>query len=88
MNVKQVFDPQTPIGDVLGAASSDGVLIESEGKTAYAVLPLNEDLIDHLLEHNPRLIEECEGIRQRMASGQVHSHKQVKQLLAEEPDAG
>ncbi|MBC8871974.1 MAG: hypothetical protein H8E44_21295 [Planctomycetes bacterium] len=87
MNVKQVSDPQTPIGDVLSAASSDGVLIESEGETAYAVLPLNEDLVDHLLEHNPRFIRECEEIRQRMASGRFHSHEEVKRLLAEEPGA-
>ena len=86
MNVKQVSDPQTPIGDVLSAASSDGVLIESDGSTAFAVLPLNEDLVDHLLEHNPRFIRECEEIRQRMASGRTHSHEEVKQLLAEEPD--
>jgi hypothetical protein len=86
MNVKQVSDPQTPIGDVLSAASSDGVLIESEGKTVYAVLPLNEALVDHLLENNPRFIQECEEIRRRMASGRFHSHEEVKRLVAEEPD--
>lgn len=84
MNVKAISDLRTPIGDVLGSASTDGVLIESEGKTAYAVLPLDDDLVDHLLEHNPRFAEECEGVRQRMRAGQFHSHDEVRRLLADD----
>ena len=86
MNVKQVFDPQTPIGDILSSASSEGVLIQSEGDTSYAVLPLNDDLVDHLLEHNPRFIQECDEIRQRMRTGRAHSHDEVKRMLAGEDD--
>lgn len=85
MTIQQVTDPKTPIGDILSKASSDGVLIESSDKTAYALLPLDDDLIDHLLEHNPKFIRECQQIRQRIRGGQFHTHEQVKRLLADEP---
>ena len=84
MTVQQVTDPRTPIGDVLSAADSGGVLIESNDREAYALLRLNDDLIDHLLEHDPRFIRECEQIRQRMRAGQFRTHEQVKRLLADE----
>jgi len=86
MNVKEVSDLQTPIGEILSSASTDGVLIESGGKTPYAILPLDDDLVDHLLEHNPRFLEECETARQRMRSGHFRSHDEVRRLFAD--DAG
>jgi len=86
MTVQQVTDPKTPIGDVLPAADVGGVLIESSGKTAYALLRLDDDLIDYLLEHDPRFIRECEQIRQRMRGGRFRAHEEVKRLLTDESD--
>ena len=82
MTVQQVTDPRTPIGDVLSAADSGGVLIKAQDKEAYALLRLDDDLIDHLLEHDPRFARECEQIRQRMRAGRFRTHEQVKRLLA------
>jgi hypothetical protein len=46
MTVQPVRDPKTPIGDILKAAGSEGILRESEGQGRYALMPLNDDLID------------------------------------------
>ena len=81
MTIKQVDDPGIPIGEILRAASEDGVVLESRGQPRFAVLPLDDELIDYLLEHNSRLIETCQGIRERMQAGRFHSHDEVKRSL-------
>jgi len=83
MKVKSVSDLNTPIGEVLRSADTDGVLLESERQARYAVLPLDEDLIDYLLEHSPQFIETCRQIRQRMDEGQHYTHEQVKEMLGQ-----
>ncbi len=70
------------MGQILKAADADGVLLESESEKRYAVLPLNDDLVDYLLEHDPRFIEECDRIRDRMRAGKFHGHDEVKKALS------
>jgi hypothetical protein len=83
MTVQQISDLKTPIGDVLRAAGAEGVLLES-AQQCYAVIPLDDDLIDYLIERNPRFVEECRKLRQKMEAGQFKTHEEVKRLLAGE----
>ena len=78
-----MYDPNTPIGEVLHAVGSDGIILETEGNT-YAVLPLDDNLIDYLLERNPKYIDSCQEIRQRMRAGQFRSHDEVKRRFSGE----
>ena len=82
MTVQHVSDPKTPIGEILQAAGSEGILLESHEQNRYAVIPLDDDLIDYLIERNPKFIAECREIRDRMRAGQSHSHDEVKRMLA------
>ena len=75
---------QTPIGEILKAAGAAGVLVEAEGRAQYAMLPLDDDLLEYLLEHHPRFIEDCRQIRARMDLGQSYTHEEVRRLLSEE----
>jgi hypothetical protein len=76
---------KTPIGDILESASADGVLLEPEGQGGrYALVPLDDDLIDYLLERNSKLAEICKQIRERMQAGQFHTHEEVVKMLASE----
>jgi hypothetical protein len=77
MTIHRLRDLRTPIGEVLGAADQDGVMIEVEEQPLYALLPLDDDLLDFLLEHNPRLIAESRQLRQRMEAGEFMSHEEV-----------
>jgi hypothetical protein len=86
MNVQQISDMQTPIGEILKAAEATGVVIQADDQEQYALLPLDDELLDFLLERNPKFIEECEQIRQRMMSGESYSQDDVERLL-EESDA-
>jgi hypothetical protein len=86
MNVQQISDMQTPIGEILKAAEATGVVIQADDQEQYALLPLDDELLDFLLERNPKFIEECEQIRRRMMSGESYSQDDVERLL-EESDA-
>ena len=81
MTVHLVRDLKTPISEILKAAGPDGLLLESEGQARYAVIPLDEDLIDYLIERSPKFIEVCRQIRVRMAAGQFHTREAVKAML-------
>jgi len=80
MTVQLVSDPKTPISEILKAAGSEGLLLEAEGQARYAVIPLDDELIDYLIERNPKFIEVCRGIRERMRAGRFHTHEAVKKL--------
>ena len=86
MNVQQISDLKTPIGEILKAAEANGVVIQADDQEQYALLPLDDELLDFLLERNPKFIEECEQIRQRMMSGESYSQDDVERLI-EESDA-
>jgi hypothetical protein len=81
MTIQLVSDPKTPISEILKAVGSDGLLLESEGQARYAVIPLDDDLIDYLVERSPKFIDVCRQIRARMTAGRFHSHETVKALL-------
>ena len=84
MTTQPVSDPNTPIGEILKAAGSEGIVLESEGLGRYALLPLDDDVIDLLIERSPRFRADCLAIRERMASGQFQTHGDVRrQLLGE-----
>jgi hypothetical protein len=84
MTVQPVSDPNTPIGEILKSAGTEGIVLESEGQGRYALLPLDDDVIDLLIERSPRFRADCHEIRQRIDSGQFQTHEDVrKQLLGE-----
>lgn len=82
MTVQQVTDLQMPIGKILEAAGAAGLVLDAGGQVPYAIVPLDDDLLDYLLERNPKFIEACHGIRDRMRAGEFQTHEQVKKLMA------
>lgn len=83
MTIFHVRDRKTPIGDVLDEARADAVLLETGDRVSHAILPLDDDLLDFLLERNPAFIAECAAIRQRMRAGDALAHEDVVKLFAE-----
>lgn len=80
MTVQHISDMKTPIGEVLHAAGTGGALLEPAGQTKYAVIPLDDDLLDYLIERDPRFIEACQQARTAMRAGKFRSHQEVKAL--------
>ncbi|MGC8638664.1 MAG: hypothetical protein ACP5XB_02160 [Isosphaeraceae bacterium] len=81
MSIQPVSDPSTPIGEILKSAGPDGIVLESEGQVRYALLPLDDDVIDLLLERSPKFRADCLEIRRCMDSGQFMTHEEVRRKL-------
>jgi len=83
MTIIHIRDRNTPIGELLDDASkTDGVLVEIDEHVSLAILPLDDDLLDYLLERNPAFIAECDAVRARMRAGGALAHEDVVKLLA------
>jgi hypothetical protein len=72
----------TSLKDVLEHAGQDGVILGVEGEPSFAVLPLDDDVIDFLIERNPKFIEECRQIREQMRAGMGIPHEEVKKMFS------
>ena len=81
MTIHRLKDLKMPIGELLKTVGNEGVLLESIGNPQYALIPLDDDVIDFLIERNPKLIDECREIRQRMEAGQFQTHDEVKKCF-------
>ena len=79
--MQTVNDLQTPIGEILQRVGSDGILLQTQGNSPFALMPLDEELLDFLIERNPGFIDECRQIRQRMAAGHTHSQEEVNAMF-------
>ena len=77
-------DEKTPLTEILDAADGDGVLVDRAGRSRYAVIPLDDDLIDYLLERNPKFRADCEAIRREMRAGKFTSLADAEKLFANE----
>jgi len=84
MTVQPVNDPKTPIGEILKAVGSEGILLESEDRGRFAVIPLDDDVIDFLIERNPKFIAHCREIRGRIDAGQFQTNEDVRRQLVGE----
>jgi hypothetical protein len=81
MTIQHVSDLKTPIGEIIEAAGSDGLLLEAAERGHYALIPLDDDLIDFLIERSPAFLAACRAIRGRMDTGQSLTHEDVKRQL-------
>jgi hypothetical protein len=48
------------------------------------LLPLDDDLIDFLIERSPTFRDRCREIRRRMDSGRFQTHDEVRRRLTDE----
>ncbi len=85
MTTHELDDMQTPIGSVLGQAGEEGLILELSGERSFAVLPLDDDVLDFLMERSPEFIEECRRIRERMRAGDRVSHSAVRKMFSTDP---
>ena len=80
----EIRDPKTPIGEILKAVGFEGIVLESEDQGSYALIPLDDDVLDLLIERSPKFRAQCREIRARMVAGQFKTHEEVRtQLLGE-----
>jgi hypothetical protein len=49
---------------------------------SYALIPLDDDVLDLLIERSPKFRAHCREIRARMDAGQFRTHEEIKRELA------
>ena len=84
MTIRHIRNLKTPIGNFLKEAATKGVVLDTKKHKQIAMIPLDDDLIDYLLERSPKLIKECQKIRAEMKRGKYTTHEDVKKMFAKE----
>lgn len=81
MKTKQIRDLNISLGTILKSLGAKGGVLDIAGKKGYVLLPLDDDLVDYLVERSPKLIKECRQLRARMSAGQFVTQDEVKKRL-------
>jgi hypothetical protein len=84
MTIHEIKDPNAPISEVLSRASSEAVVLPTQDDDTFVILRLDDDLYDFLIERDPKFIQECTEIRERMRAGNRVSHEEVKRRFGDE----
>jgi hypothetical protein len=87
MPVERISQADTSVTALLSKAREEPLILQAEGTGDFAVLPLDDEVIDLLLERSPTLLEECSQIRERMKQGKYFTHEQMLKALDEETQA-
>ena len=77
-------DPTRPIGEILKAAGPEGIVLDFEDQGSFAVIPLDDEVIDLLIERNPEFRAHCRDSRERMSAGRFQLHQDVEKQLSGE----
>ena len=85
MPVMKAAETLASIGELIDQARNEPLIFETEGAENFVLLPVDDELLDLLLERSPRLIEKCRQIRERMEQGEYWTHEQVMEMFREEP---
>lgn len=84
MSIQKVSPADTGIRTVLQKARTEPVMLQAEEEGDFAVLPLDDEVLDPLLERNPGFSEECRQIRERMRQGDYVTYEEALQKFAGE----
>jgi len=83
MCIELIDQNNAEVTALLDKAANEPVILRTERSGEFALLPLDEEVIDLLLERNPQLIAECRAIGERMASGQYVTQAQMLSRVRE-----
>jgi len=77
VSIQKVSPADAGIRTLLQKARTEPVILQAEEEGDFAVLPLDDEVLDLLLERSPVFIEECRQIRERMRQGDSVSYEEA-----------
>lgn len=86
MPVMKAAETHASIGELIDQAREEPLVFETESEGSFVLLPVDDELLDLLLERSPRLIEKCRQIRERMEQGEYWTHEQVMEMFQHETE--
>jgi len=85
VSIQKVSSTDTSLRTMLQKARAEPLVLQAEEEGDFAVLPLDDDVLDLLLERNPAFIEECRQIRERMRQGDYVTYEEALHMFRENP---
>jgi hypothetical protein len=82
--VMKAAETRASIGELIDQARDEPLIFETEEKENFVLLPVDDELLDLLLERSPRLIERCRQIRELVQQGEYWTHEQVREMFQDE----
>jgi hypothetical protein len=86
MPIENISPDQSHLTALLDKALQEPIVLKSAAVGDFVLLPLDDEVIDLLLERHPGLIAECREIRSRMKRDAYRTHDQLLAELREKPD--
>ena len=83
MAIEKINREDSRIATLLDRARQEPLILRSESSGDFALLPVDDDVLDLLLERDPVFIQECREIQNRMERGEYLTHEQVLAALEE-----
>ena len=83
MAVEKISSEDREIVALLDRARREPLILRSENSGDFALIPVDDDVLDLLLERNPIFIQECREIQKRMEQGEYLTYEQVLAALEE-----
>jgi hypothetical protein len=83
MAIQKISLDNSEIVSLLNRARQEPLILRSENSGDFALLPVDDDVLDLLLERNPIFIQECREIQKRMEEGDYLTHEQALAALEE-----
>jgi hypothetical protein len=83
MAIEKISLENSQIVSLLDRARREPLILRTENSGDFALLPVDDDVLDLLLERNPILIQECREIRKRMEQGDYLTYEQALVVLEE-----
>jgi hypothetical protein len=84
MPAEKISPNEEHLTALLDKARHEPMILKTAGAGDFALLPLDDEVIDLLLERHPGFIGECQAIRARMQRGAYRTHEQVLAELRED----
>jgi hypothetical protein len=84
MAVERIDPTDASLAALLDKAREEPLILQGDEGSEFAVLPLDDEVLDLLLERSAKFREECAQIRERMQRGDFLTHEQVLQALRED----
>ena len=85
VSIQKVSSTDTSLRTMLQKARAEPLVLQAEEEGDFAVLPLDDEVLDLLLERNPTFIEECRQIRERMRQGDFVPYEEARKRFQSRP---
>jgi hypothetical protein len=83
MAIEKISPEANEIVALLDRARQEPLILRSDKSGDFALLPVDDDVLDLLLERDPIFIQECREIQKRMEQGDYFTHEEAITILAE-----